>query len=1069
MKKSAFVAALVFIYSLSHAAIFNVTNNAGGWQSNQPGPFTAGTFWEAIRATNAAGGGSHTINISVDMAAGGTNPAAFNLTNITADSIIIDGSTAPGGSATVVCPGFGAWTINAGVKKIVFKNVDFVGGWANAGFTIAGTGNHQIINCTLETMGITFDAGNNRIINSIFNGNSSVGLVFNNNGNNIVSGSTFATHQLTFTGVNSTGNYVINSRLTGSILSFTNGNNNFVRSTKFNTNAAGTATVASAANQAILVTGSTNLTIGGSAAFRNQFGGVGTNYINASGICDNLNISNNYFGVETSGATTLGLVSGSGILLSGNSSNVNINQNVINGAAASKGAIELAATFSSLNINDNFIGVNASGTFANGTAPNKGNNGSGIFASSGGINTGNINNNIISANGTKGIHIIPNTSSLTITNNKIGTSGSGLIAGNYGNLDDGIYLKGNSSSIKINDNLISNNEGHGIYFEGSITSSEVKNNIVGLAGNNIFAGVDFGNGLSGIIAHGGSVTTVSGLIMDNNTVCKNGRKDRSSTFQKEVCGIIFNSVAANSIGSVTISNNFVGIDRSNNRAGNTFAGVYFFSCGTMGGGSATNVIVSNNVIGDNGYTSGAGTLNSHGIAVFQSSNYTISNNSIGIGTNGADIGNGANGIELNTNANNGIVRDNNIQFNEGERTTAQSEACGGIVTFSSSNIIITGNIISNHTNAAGFVSNNGIVVQQGGGVRIGGTGVGEQNNISNNGTHGVFVMDGADNVEIRRNVINCNQSMGISLNISGDPNTVASKGAGNSSYAAPGPTFTTSGCPGGAAAGSGNANGTAPANSLIEIFESPSCRTCPSARRGEAQFYNQQVTADGAGNWTATGVTGNVSVTATSSTTTTVGGNSFRKTSRFSDCSTCSLPVEFTFLTVTKVEQVSIIKWGTSFETDASHFIVERSTDGKNFESLSGFIKAKNTSHVSNYEYADQFALNNLSYYRIKQVDLDGAVSYSKIVMLVNDRGLSLQVSPNPAEDKVQIAFSGENNSSYKIEFINLLGVSVHSQNLEVNDSQNLFEIQLPESLNGAYILQISNENSLIVQKIIIK
>jgi len=708
--------------------------------------------------------------------------------------------------------------------------------------------------------------------------------------------------------------------------------------------------------------------IGHNNSYRNviSYSGV-TNVLVVSG--NGNTMVGNYFMTEPTGTTVIGTVgtavTGSTILVQGN--NTIIDSNVVLGSCGGGnfGGIAINGASTNLNIRYNYIGVNKNGVFAYG--------------------------------------------------------GSGTPY--YGNKGHGIFGGAAISSSFITGNVISANRQSGISIEQTNTSLTINNNTIGLPGSGVQGAVQYGNGDSGIRFF--ATGTSTSCLVDNNTVCNSGLIN-SANSQSTTSGIIYNGVT---VASATISNNYTGIDRNFNLAGNQFPGVYFFGCGNMGGSNVNNVLVSNNVVGNNGlYTNPP----SNGVSSYSSHYFTISGNYIGIGPGGQNIGNVSNGIEINT-CNNFVIKDNDIEKNLGKRTSAVAEACGGIVCFASTLGTIQGNTISNHANAGGtFVNNNGIVVQQGSQILIGGTGAGEPNTIANNGTHGVHVLDNANYVQMTRNIIECNASMGISLNVAGDPNTVGTKSTGNSAMTT-GPTIALpgSGCPGtGGSTSSGPVTFTGnagQANAKVEVFKNPqACRDCSTQglRRGEGEAYITTVSADGAGNFTYGPVvySGDIAVTATSITSCSGG---YCSTSRFSACSTCSLPLKWYSIEAIKDGLSARIKWTTVSEENTSYFVVERSTDGKLFLPVSDHIRAAgNSNDINNYEYIDPTLPTGTIYYRIMEVDRNGVEYYSGIIYLIQKDSTLISISPNPTHGRFVIR-TEEEEMDYYYEILNPLGQTV--------------------------------------------
>lgn len=121
------------------------------------------------------------------------------------------------------------------------------------------------------------------------------------------------------------------------------------------------------------------------------------------------------------------------------------------------------------------------------------------------------------------------------------------------------------------------------------------------------------------------------------------------------------------------------------------------------------------------------------------------------------------------------------------------------------------------------------------------------------------------------------------------------------------------------------------------------------------------------------------------------------------------VPVELTSFSAEVQNEKVILRWSTASELNNNGFEVQRSNDGKNFFTIS-FVQGKGTStQTNNYVFEDK-NINGKIFYRLKQVDFSGALSYSNIVAVdaitLNDFVLE-QNYPNP--------FNPSTNISYKL------------------------------------------------------
>jgi hypothetical protein len=110
-----------------------------------------------------------------------------------------------------------------------------------------------------------------------------------------------------------------------------------------------------------------------------------------------------------------------------------------------------------------------------------------------------------------------------------------------------------------------------------------------------------------------------------------------------------------------------------------------------------------------------------------------------------------------------------------------------------------------------------------------------------------------------------------------------------------------------------------------------------------------------------------------------------------------SLPVNLLYFTAIPQQNVVKIEWASSKAWDFSHYELERSADGKDFEYLAHIDAEENTDWVVNYAFEDLQPLSGISYYRLKAVDIDGSFEYKGIEVVQFVGAASLKAYPNPA------------------------------------------------------------------------
>ncbi|MGV3504076.1 MAG: T9SS type A sorting domain-containing protein [Adhaeribacter sp.] len=139
-----------------------------------------------------------------------------------------------------------------------------------------------------------------------------------------------------------------------------------------------------------------------------------------------------------------------------------------------------------------------------------------------------------------------------------------------------------------------------------------------------------------------------------------------------------------------------------------------------------------------------------------------------------------------------------------------------------------------------------------------------------------------------------------------------------------------------------------------------------------------------------------------------------------------TLPVRLLSFTATRLQQQIRLSWSTAMEQNNNYFAVEVSTDGRNFRQTGQVKGAGNSQQVRAYSFLYRPASTGLSYFRLRQTDLDGQVTYSAIVAVDGQPAPAafLQVFPNPGAGLYQLGFP-EGEEPPQIQVSDLSGKQV--------------------------------------------
>ncbi|MDB5200092.1 MAG: hypothetical protein JWO92_2055 [Chitinophagaceae bacterium] len=141
---------------------------------------------------------------------------------------------------------------------------------------------------------------------------------------------------------------------------------------------------------------------------------------------------------------------------------------------------------------------------------------------------------------------------------------------------------------------------------------------------------------------------------------------------------------------------------------------------------------------------------------------------------------------------------------------------------------------------------------------------------------------------------------------------------------------------------------------------------------------------------------------------------------------------------VKEVNKVQL-NWQTSSEQDSKYFDVEFS-ENSNQWNLIGTVKAAGASTTQrDYVLIHNSPVNGVNYYRLKQVDINGNFSYSKIVAIsFTIKGVNINaVYPNPFVNQLKIDISSDRTDNVRIQLSDNLGRVLKVQNTSIQKGVN--------------------------------
>jgi hypothetical protein len=187
-----------------------------------------------------------------------------------------------------------------------------------------------------------------------------------------------------------------------------------------------------------------------------------------------------------------------------------------------------------------------------------------------------------------------------------------------------------------------------------------------------------------------------------------------------------------------------------------------------------------------------------------------------------------------------------------------------------------------------------------------------------------------------------------------------------------------------------------------------------------------------------------------------------------------TLPVVFQSFTaqLNITSNKALLNWSTSSELNANHFVLQRSTDGENYDDMAIiFAREGNSNSLRQYNYSDPIASVNSSlvYYRLKVVDMNGNFEYADFELIKlpkQSKQSNILAYPNPSQSELRITIP----DSWQGKSVSYHVYNVHGSLLKQKICDNAGQMELLNIADlpvGIYIVKAVNGNQTSVQRIV--
>ena len=180
------------------------------------------------------------------------------------------------------------------------------------------------------------------------------------------------------------------------------------------------------------------------------------------------------------------------------------------------------------------------------------------------------------------------------------------------------------------------------------------------------------------------------------------------------------------------------------------------------------------------------------------------------------------------------------------------------------------------------------------------------------------------------------------------------------------------------------------------------------------------------------------------------------------------LPVELSRFEATVDDRGVRLAWQTIVEENNEVFEVQRSHDGMQFSTI-GTVEGKGFSTTAiDYYLVDENPYSGVNYYRLRQVDFDGAASLSKVISVEwqSSARSSYTFYPNPTHDGlVYLKTATLTERTVNVSVFDSAGRTIHQVSLLSDELHTALD--LSSLTPGVYTIQVSDGTTLHIERMV--
>lgn len=181
------------------------------------------------------------------------------------------------------------------------------------------------------------------------------------------------------------------------------------------------------------------------------------------------------------------------------------------------------------------------------------------------------------------------------------------------------------------------------------------------------------------------------------------------------------------------------------------------------------------------------------------------------------------------------------------------------------------------------------------------------------------------------------------------------------------------------------------------------------------------------------------------------------------DISCTVLPVEITTFSGENMGGYNTINWTTAAEVNNALFVVEHSADGVNFTPCAELPGAGTDLDGADYRTQDFNPFPELTYYRLKQVDANGAYKYSNTIVIPSGVSEIFQIVsayPNPVSETLHVDIISPKKDEVTLSVVDFTGKTIYHSAVSLEEGLSVVSLPVDQLMSGVYMLSLTSGGS---------